>query len=60
MKGKVTTTVLSVAGKAIDTVMGELVKGLCRVYDASLIDDDAVQHIRKMIRNGLRQLIEAD
>lgn len=45
VKGKVAATTFSVAGKAIPMVMDELVRNLDRMYYASLIDKNAVQHI---------------
>lgn len=53
MKGKVAAIALSVVGQAIPLVMDEPFKGFSRVYDASLTDKNALQHIREMAGNGL-------
>lgn len=47
VKGKMAARTFADAEQAIPSVMDEPVKTLGRVYDASLTDKDAVQHIRE-------------
>lgn len=53
MKGKVAAVVFSLVGETIPTMMDEPIKSLATVYDASLTDKDAVQHIQDMTGSSL-------